>query len=760
VGERAVCGLCKHWANGYCELRKQAVAASAAFAERCNFFEPGRSGEGKVPRQEAALVELPPIAEKVKTAEEGPRPEVAAATAQTAPAQAQVPAQARQAEATQARETQPAQGPQPVPKQAQEVVPQPELGEKAAYEWRRGSIRVRLHLGKSEGYLIIEKDRAVELEEDFERQHTQRVIQRAGIVLGDLAAEGLLSEEGAAELKREIEERVTEWAKRQLVIETPSGTITLEVLTWSEEDWENWRRFEDFYTQYELLRIYLKREGRGVLEGSFWLWAASRELLPMEGKEGGGWESLEKAWKRLNSAEKAKLLFRHLEEKGVVHAFSVATEKGKEYYITLGYNNILLELESWGRDVLSLLYFGLLSEHVRRELLSLLRAAAKPIPPERVNPPHMLRLRDAVLDLENLRVVSLEEVEDYYFTYVIPLFTSRPLGLRGTTIRSIIESVKSGAGIEHNKVYQLFRPRFEDRDWEYLIDALGTILSPHRFKLLVFLIGETGSGKSTLLSIITKPIEPLVARPMLNMVLNYTFGMESFVGKQVWVSMETGETVLRKVSLLNYIFGESDKFEAPRKFRRAETVRSLKVGIFAMNDPPLITEYGGETMRALVERLSVIYMHRPEGAENIPFLSEQVSIEDAFEFLVWCRWQLEQRGWKVRKRGEEEILQELRRQTNTALQFIEWGLATGKLEEGPEKKIKGEELYSMYDAWCYEKGITPMNRTKFYSVVSKLFEKIPPEKTKDKTVWFRGIGKKEEAPARQQALELQRFEEF
>jgi len=167
---------------------------------------------------------------------EGPKPEGAVA---------QVPAQARQAEAPQA-----AREPQPAPAQVSQSegstqpsqVPQPELGEKPVFEWRRGSVRVRLHLGKSGGHLLIEKDRAVELEEDFERQYTQRVIQRAGIVLGDLAAEGALSGEEAAELKREIEERITEWAKRQLVIETPSGTITLEDLTWSEEDWENWRK--------------------------------------------------------------------------------------------------------------------------------------------------------------------------------------------------------------------------------------------------------------------------------------------------------------------------------------------------------------------------------------------------------------------------------------------------------------------------------------------------------------------------------------
>jgi len=80
AAEQRMCGLCEHWSNGFCELRRQPVAASAAFAQRCNFFEAGGGGKGKVAeRGQPAAVELPPIAEKLRAesaAREGPRLEV------------------------------------------------------------------------------------------------------------------------------------------------------------------------------------------------------------------------------------------------------------------------------------------------------------------------------------------------------------------------------------------------------------------------------------------------------------------------------------------------------------------------------------------------------------------------------------------------------------------------------------------------------------------------------------------------------------
>ena len=86
--------------------------------------------------------------------------------------------------------------------------------------------------------------------------------------------------------------------------------------------------------------------------------------------------------------------------------------------------------------------------------------------------------------------------------------------------------------------------------------------------------------------------------------------------------------------------------------------------------------------------------------------------------------------------GEGELLDYLMRSTNSALQFLS---DASVVEPDPSSKIKGVKLYEAYIKWCRERGVSPMGRNSFYSVVASKYPAIPPEKTKDKTVWFRGL---------------------
>jgi len=433
--------------------------------------------------------------------------------------------------------------------------------------------------------------------------------------------------------------------------------------------------------------------------------------------------------------------------------FALGNPQSREYYITFGNNNVLLSLEKWGADVLDLLFGSLVSQRMRSELLGKLRSMAQPIDWSRVDPPHAIRLRDAVLRLDDLSVVRLEDEDEHYFRYHAPVFTSRPGSLSLPRLR--IEEIKRGDySVELNPVYRYFRSRFSDEDWNYLIDALGAILSPHRFKLIVFLIGGTNVGKSTLLRALMRPIEPLVAWVQLSTLLNYTFGLESLVGKQVLVSTERGDAVLVKwkVDLLNRLFGENDRFEVPRKFKPPVPIESLKVGIIAMNDPPIINEYGGETMMAFAERLSIVRMHKPEGEaedseghENAEEgvkgrvdILERIPPEEAFNFLLWCRWQLEQRGWKVRKMGAVAVLDFIRMQTNPVLRFLSDEM-NDSIEEHPDGRIQGDELYAVFVRYCQEKGITPVSKNDFYTIIAARYQKF----YKDGRVWFKGVRRKE-----------------
>jgi energy-coupling factor transporter ATP-binding protein EcfA2 len=520
--------------------------------------------------------------------------------------------------------------------------------------------------------------------------------------------------------------------------------VEIEIL---ETDWEEWKRIQDPKLQIRLLSEWRRKLGKGLLEDEFRMWLQS--------------EYPDRSWEKMTVGEKGELLFSFLQQKGLLNSFKISETTGAVLFLTLGRNNIVLSPASgkkgyyeWVKALLSMFYGTLITTRAIDTFLASMAACAQEIDWSRVDPLDKLRLIDSVVDLNTLSFMRFEEAEDYYFTYCSPLFSHGPLPFGGKDLEERVKDIREGRyDVEKSKLYQLFRPRFSKEDWEYLIDALGCILSPHRHKLLAFIIGPPDSGKSTLLNIVAKPIEPIIARVPLRNLLNYTFGLEPLLGKQVLISYERGEVVLRNLDLLNTVFGECDEIEVPVKYKPFARLRSMKLGLFAMNDPPLVTEYGGETMMAFLNRLSIIHMAKPEDQENIPHLAEQFKPEDAFEFLIWCRVQLEERGWKIRKMDPEAMLEYLKSQANTALRFLEEEIGVS-LEEDPNGRIKATRLYELYTEWCDKKGITPLPRLKFYTIIGGKYEAYEREKVK----WFKGLRERVTGPRTQDTLyELERF---
>jgi hypothetical protein len=338
-----------------------------------------------------------------------------------------------------------------------------------------------------------------------------------------------------------------------------------------------------------------------------------------------------------------------------------------------------------------------------------------------VNSWDKLRLANSILDLRELKLL---DKSNHYFTYKLKVSISN----------EELKAIKEGSyDIRENAVYRSWRAHFEDDDWEYLVDSLGAWLAPHRSKLITFIVGPTGSGKSTLLFNLVKPLEPLVATVSLRSITGYHFGLQALIGKHILAYSERGDVVLKNLDIINNIVGESDFIHVERKHKSAVRIRSLKTALFTMNDPPILYEQGGETLAAFLERLSLVFMRAPEDFK--PVKEYRVPPEETFKLLLWCRVQLESRGWEVRKRGYEEKLDYLVKMANTALRFLE----SGYVVLDPSGRVKGTELYDAYVSWCKENGLTPMGRNSFYTAVATKFTKIPPDETPDKTVWFKGI---------------------
>jgi phage/plasmid-associated DNA primase len=393
--------------------------------------------------------------------------------------------------------------------------------------------------------------------------------------------------------------------------------------------------------------------------------------------------------------------------------------KPYDYYVLDEATCTLYSIESVTEPICgALVEKGLASRELKGEVEAAVKATRRSITWDQVDPLHKLNLRSGVLDL---RILRLTESQGYYFRYY-PL----PVSIA----QEEIDEIRKGRyDIKNNEVYKLWRKHFDNENWDYLIHSLGTWLAPHRSRHLAFIIGPKGSGKSTLLRALTKPIEPIVASVPLSLLIDYTFGLESLIGKQLNVYSERGEAVLKRLDLINNLVGEHDFIAVPRKYKQTTTIRSLKAMCFAMNDPPLVTEYGGETMAAFLDRLSIIEITRPEDFK--PIVGLEVDSKEAFLFLLDCRVRLEENNWEIKKMDEDVMLDYLMRTSNPALQFLEsdWVIID------PSAKVKGTELYEAYVAWCKERGLTPMSRNNFYTTVASRFRK----RMEEKTTWFRGL---------------------
>jgi energy-coupling factor transporter ATP-binding protein EcfA2 len=673
------CGQCAHWVNGFCELRKQAVTAYAPLASRCLLFE-RRSGEGGrgQAREAEALVELPPIAEKVREKkEEGD-----------------------------ARPKEQAEAP---------------LGEEEVTAKLLPGVRAVLDIPAFSGVVRM-------------------------VVSGDsvsISFNGVTARGTLAELRklaedvglREKDLLVLRVALEQLGVRVPGPPLPLDVveklplLTPAERiEVLGWLRPGDLGIEHVLKLAF--EEG----------WLKEEDLVDVK-----------KALRKVPSHAKAYYMAELLERWGLLRVVLLKLapegEVGEsEGRCVLVGDNLLLGLDKWERAA-SRFFKSALS----REVLSYVKnhaatVASKEIPLEKVNPVHQLRLRGWVLDLRDLNLLP-PSLSDFYFTYEVDA------GLSDGELRSLVESVKKGDyEVGQNRIYTLWRQHFEDREWEFFIDSVGTFLAPFRFRHVALIVGEKGSGKSSLLAAVTKAIDPLTGKvPLSKLAGEERFAAQPLIGKWVNVYSEQLRPVLRNLEVVNNLVGESDWIFVDRKHKPPIWIRSLKSMVFAANAIPVVQSWSEGVMDAFIDRLSIIMKGKPEGFRAEKEIAEKVPKAESLAFLLWARWQLEQRGWELRKRSEEELLDMLMEAQSPVSLFIE-----EKCVRDEHGRVARKELYDAFLRWAREHGITRIpSRGEFYAQVRSLGfaeKKTPRER------FFIGLRLIKEGGDEQ--LELHRFEEF
>jgi len=472
----------------------------------------------------------------------------------------------------------------------------------------------------------------------------------------------------------------------------------------------------------------------------------------LEAAESEGWVTAkevndpQRALKKVPHQVRVRLISNLLEEWGLVRVAALEAVEAFEARCAPVGDRILMPVEKW-ESVASRFFASALS----REVYSYVRnhpaaVATARVKQEQLNPWHMLRLRGWVLDLRYLELVPPSLCE-YWFTYEVDP------KLRDSELKALIERVRKGeCDIEQNAVYKLWRGHFSDEDWRYFCDAMGTVLAPYRFRLVAIMVGPKSVGKSSLLAAATKPVEPLIASVPLSKLAGERFALQPLIGK--WANVYSEQLVpnLKNLDVINSLVGECDWVYVDRKHKPAIRIRSLKAMVFACNALPVITSWSAGAMEAFVDRLSIILVDRPADFQPQKNIADTVPARDSLEFLLWCRRQLEARGWEVEKRGEEELLDMLMQAQSPVYQFV----AECCIRD-PQAKIERGKLYDAYVEWCASKGITRLlPRADFYAAIRSMGFR---EKMWKGTRYFFGITTAPEAAQRQFEDEFARWME-
>jgi hypothetical protein len=121
-------------------------------------------------------------------------------------------------------------------------------------------------------------------------------------------------------------------------------------------------------------------------------------------------------------------------------------------------------------------------------------------------------------------------------------------------------------------------------------------------------------------------------------------------------------------------------------------------------------------MEAFLTRLSVIIMEAPEGFKPVKDIAEKVPKPEAFAFLLWCRRQLEEKGWEVGRRDRETLLQMLWEAQSPVYRFV-----AERCARDPQGRVERGRLYDEYVRWCADSGITKLlSRAEFYTVLRSM----------------------------------------
>jgi hypothetical protein len=435
--------------------------------------------------------------------------------------------------------------------------------------------------------------------------------------------------------------------------------------------------------------------------------------------------------KRLRVGEKAVLFVDAIKDTDLVNFVSVMREDGKtEFFLHFSGDRILVDPDKMVTALTIHLGGEIYTREVKRTVIDHFYGSSLPVNEERVDPYHLLPVKNGVLDLESLELRSYGTCE-YYFT-------------RRTNIevdKDILAQINDGSyEIEKNMIYQLWRPHFDLENWSRFLSVCGTFLAPFPTKTIAYVVGETDAGKTSCINAVVKPIEEKIARISPYMLISYSFGKEDLLGRWANVYTENPARALKNVEVLNMLAGESEKYDVARKHREFWRYRALKTQLYGMNDIMPIKQWDAESIDAFANRLVMIDIKKPENFVIVRNIVDQVPALEGLYFMLYGRKVLENNNYEiVAKQSRDEIKEILYERTWMLRKFKEDCLA-----DAIGSRVKDGEAYKVYLEWARENGITrPFSKRQFFDEMSRMYSRVAGH-TKEKyfvNVEFTAYGK-------------------
>jgi len=232
---------------------------------------------------------------------------------------------------------------------------------------------------------------------------------------------------------------------------------------------------------------------------------------------------------------------------------------------------------------------------------------------------------------------------------------------------------------------------------DFLQEFAGyAITTDTRHEVAVWLYGPPGSGKSTFVEGLLAMLGTRAGQLGLADIERSSFALSNLPGKTLMVATEQPADFIRSGHILNAIIsGES--INVDRKFRDMIKITPRAKLCWALNDLPRIAEAGS----GLFRRVKVVAFPPMEESARDPFVKEAIKAEGA-GILNWAIEGLQ----RLNARGRFEIpacvktaTDDFQAKNDIPALFIAECCVTGK-----EYRVRPNELYAAYKAWCDTNG--------------------------------------------------------